>query len=332
MSKTTKKLVLLREDFPNEGLCEILDRADENELKIWIALLMRADENGEVESVDALCELLGWEMTDVESALTFWRGTGLVAMKKADGKKKNTTTQKSAHRGGKVEHSGVAPYQSSELATLLEQRQVLADYVTECQRVLGKTVNVYDTGLLVGLVDQLGFSEESVLAILAYAVRLGKATVRYAEKIAIRFYDEGITSTSGVYDRIRVMEKSAEVISQIRTLFGMGSRDLSTTEKKLFTAWTQNLGYGIDEIRLAYDITIDAIHTPAPKYINTILEKWYAEGLHTARDIEEFENEKKADRTTVSVDKSYDVDEFFEASMQRSFAEFEKLSELPNKK
>ncbi len=332
MSKTTKKLVLLRENFPNEGLFEILDRADENELKIWIALLMSADENGEIESTDVLCEQLGWESAEVESSLTFWRGTGLVALKKSDGKKKTTKTQKSAHRGGKVEHSGVAPYQSAELATLLEQKQALADYVTECQRVLGKTVNVYDTGLLVGLVDQLGFSEESVLAILAYAVRLGKATVRYAERIAIRFYDEGISSTEGVYERIRVMEKSAEVISQIRSLFGMGSRDLSTTEKKLFTAWTQTLGYGIDEIRLAYDITIDAIHTPAPKYINTILEKWYAEGLHTARDIEEFENEKKADRATLGVDKSYDVDEFFEASMQRSFAEFEKLSELPNKK
>ena len=335
MSKGTKKTVLYRQGALPERLGDILGSADENDLKILIALLMAADENGTVDADVDLGDLLGLEKPEVDASLKFWRGAGLVGHAKGESKRKKespATEPQRAHRGGAVEHRGVAPYQTEELASLLEKKQALADFVTECQRVLGKTVNVYDTGLLVGLVDQFGFEEEAVLAILAYAVRIGKATVRYAEKIALGFYDEGRTSAAEVYERIRMMERSAEIISQIRTLFGMGSRDLSTTEKKLFGAWTQKMGYGIDEIRLAYDITIDAIHTPAPKYTNSILEKWYAEGLHTAHDIEEFESAKRADKMRTGVEKSYDVDEFFEASMQRSFAELEKLSELPNKK
>lgn len=332
MSKETKRTILYRGGNLPERLGEILNSADETDLKVLVALLMAADENGDVAQEVSLGDLLGLESPEVEASLKFWRGAGLIGKAAESKKKKAPAMSQTAHRGGAVEHSGVAPYQTEELADLLEKKQTLIAFVTECQRVLGKTVNMHDTGLLVGLVDQFGFEEEAVLAILAYAVRIGKATVRYAEKIAIGFYDEGRTSADAVYERIRVMEQSAETISQIRSLFGMGNRDLSTTEKKLFTAWTQKMGYGIDEIRLAYDITIDAIHTPAPKYTNSILEAWYAEGLHTARDIEEFTKAQKAEKGKSDVEKSYDVDEFFEASMQRSFAEFEKLTGTSDKK
>ena len=77
------------------------------------------------------------------------------------------------------------------------------------QRVLGKTINYYDTSIVVGLVDQLGFEEEAVLAILAYAVRLKKATVRYAEKIALNLYDEGLTAADEVVSRIHAIEQAA---------------------------------------------------------------------------------------------------------------------------
>jgi DnaD/phage-associated family protein len=147
--------------------------------------------------------------------------------------------------------------------------------------------------------------------------------VRYAEKIALNFYDEGIIDTEAIVQKINMIEAAAETLTQIRALFGMGSRGLSTAEKKLFTSWSEKLGYGIDVIRLAYDITIDSIHEPAPKYTNTILERWHAEGLHTASDIEEY---IKSQKQTASKghEKSYDTDEFFEASLKRSFEEFDK--------
>ena len=215
-------------------------------------------------------------------------------------------------------------YETAELADLLEKRSALASFVTEAQRVLGKTINYYDTSIVVGLVDQLGFDEEAVLAILAYAVRLKKATVRYAEKIALNLYDEGYTATEDVVSRIHTIEQTAESVSQIRSLFGMGSRALSSTEKKLFTKWIESYGFDMDVIRMAYDITIDAIHVPVPKYTGSILEKWHTEGLRTARDIEEFERTKKNASGKGDSLKSYDVDDFFEASLKRSYEEFDK--------
>ena len=340
MGKATKLFLRYRlGQFP-DNLDEVLDIADENDLKILVALQMAADADGAVEPMPDLRAMLGLEETEIEKSLKFWRVARVIGGKRSTPKAepKAVTAEKqeekkemppvstvgTAHRNGAVAHRGVVAYDTAELANLLEHRGALADFVTEAQRVLGKTINYYDTSIVVGLVDQLGFEEEAVLAILAYAVRLKKATVRYAEKIALNLYDEGLTAADEVVSRIHAIEQAAETVSQIRVLFGMGSRALSSTEKKLFTKWTETYGFDMDVIRMAYDITIDAIHAPVPKYAGSILEKWYTEGLRTARDIEEFEREKKGTAGKVGLAKSYDVDDFFEASLKRSYESFDK--------
>jgi DnaD/phage-associated family protein len=338
MGKTAKNVILYRNGNLPERLADILLNADESDLRILITLMMSADEDGCACSESEISSLLELDMAEVNASLKFWRGAGLISSKRvplksaetrnAEGKETkkdtgNNKKQQSAHRGGAVAHTSIGVYESSELADLLENRKTLALFVNEAQRVLGKTLNNHDVGILVGIIDQLGFDEEAVLNILAYAVRLKHPQVRYAEKIALNFYDEGIIDTEAIVQKINMIEAAAETLTQIRALFGMGSRGLSTAEKKLFTSWSEKLGYGIDVIRLAYDITIDSIHEPAPKYTNTILERWHAEGLHTASDIEEY---IKSQKQTASKghEKSYDTDEFFEASLKRSFEEFDK--------
>lgn len=339
MGKTTKTVILYRNGNLPERLSDILSNADENDLRILVTLMMSADEDGCTCSENEISSLLETDIAEINASLKFWRGAGLISSKRKESKKteksekiekiekkKDTETAegvRSAHRGGVVAHTSIGAYESSELAELLETRKTLALFVNEAQRVLGKTLNNHDVGILIGIIDQLGFDEEAVLNILAYAVRLKHPQVRYAEKIAISFYDEGIIDTEAIVQKINRIEASAETLTQIRALFGMGSRGLSTAEKKLFTSWSEKLGYGIDVIKLAYDITIDTIHEPAPKYTNSILERWNAEGLHTAADIEEYIKSQKAS-VSKGHEKSYDTDEFFEASLMRSFEEFDK--------
>ena len=326
MTKITLKYI--NGNIP-ENLDELLANADEQDMRILIALMMAADEKGEVNAEFSLADTLGLETPEVEASLKFWRGAGIITNSRSakSAKPKAAEPQKvaTAHRGGAVEKStGISPYATDELAALFEKRRVSAQFIDEAQRVVGRTFNSYDTGIVAGLVDQLGFEEEAVLAILAYSSRIGRTGVRSAEKLAIRFYDDGITTTHGVVERIALIEHSAEIVGKIKHLFGIGSRELSRTEKTLFEKWTQKFGYGIEIIRIAYDITIDATQKPLPKYADAILEKWHAEGLRTEEEVLAFENKSKQEKGAKSGDgKSYELDDFFEAALKRSFEDLQ---------
>ena len=328
MAKTAKRIIKYRNASLPENLGDLLTNADENDLRILIALMMAADENGEVADGFSVEDALGLDKVSVDASLKFWRGAGVIggarvasAKTKPAEVKTDAETKKeieTAHKDGVVEQSaGVTNYRSAELADLFEKRMVTAAFIDEAQRVFGKTFNSYDTGIVVGLVDQLGFDEEAVLAILAYVTRIGKKGLRYCEKVAISLYDDGYTGFREVQDRIEVIERSSHTMAKIKQLFGIGERSLSKTEKETFERWTQKFGYDIDVIKCAYDIMIDRIQKPVPKYANTIIEKWYAEGLRTVEEIAAYESKQKESKA--SEQKSYDLDGFFEAALQRSY-------------
>ena len=190
MGKTAKKIKYIDGNLP-ERLGELLAKADESDLKILIALMMAADENGVVDESFSVSSALGLERTEVAAAIKFWRGAGFIETagatdkapkadtakkpdihaKKEDNKKKSGEVT-TAHRDGALETShDMDGYRSAELADILEQRQVSYEFIEEAQRVFGKTFNSYDTGIVVSLVDRLGFEEAAVLSILAYMTR-----------------------------------------------------------------------------------------------------------------------------------------------------------------
>lgn len=321
-----KRINYVKGEIP-DNIADILANADEQDLKILTLLLMAADKDGEVEDGFSAEQYLGISKADVDASLKFWRGAGVVASARTQ-KKKNedggTVSVNTAHRNGAVESGGVENYQSAELATLLESRAVSACFVDEAQKVFGKTFNSYDTSVIVGLVDQYGFEEEAILEILAYVFRMGKKGVKYAEKVAIGFYDDGLTTAADVTARIALIERSREESYKIKKIFGFGDRALTKTEQALFEKWVGVYGYDVDVIKLAYDMMIDAIQKPVPKYADKILERWHCEGLRALSDVEAYEKSRKDGSSQGGADKndpqkSYEVDDFFEAAMKRSF-------------
>ncbi len=306
---------------------ELLDKADETDLKILVALYMLADKDGRV-SRSSLDELNGIEKDDIGGAIKFWKGAGVIESK-GTSKKKNDKVEVEpkkeriaigAHRNGAIEKSAeLESYSSGELADLLEKRVVSAQFLDEAQRIVGKIFRTYDTGILVSIVERLGFEEDAVLVILNYMVGKGKKTMRYAETVAMALYDEGITDTAGVIERIQKIEQAGEVIEKIKKLYGINDRALSATEKRLFTTWTEKYAYDIEVIKMAYDITVDNTQKPIPRYTGSILDRWYEEGLREADDVKRYLERQSSEKDGGNVAKSYNADDFFEAALQRSY-------------
>lgn len=310
----------------------LLRSADQTDLRVLLTLSLLAKKTTSEASIEDIAEYSGIELSDVKASLKFWRGAGVVGDADDASEEKETSCDAvkvstppritTAHRAGAIEQSNITDsYSSGELADIMDNRIVSPMLIDEAQRIFGKMFRTYDIGILVGIVERLGFEEEAVLLMLNYVAGKGKKTMRYAETLAMSFFDEGITSTEAVAERISRMERSGELIEQIKKLFGFGGRELTTSEKRFFTNWTEKYVYDIDVIRLAYDITVDNTQKPLPKYANSILERWHTEGLRTADEVRGYIDRQMSEKSGGAVAKSYDADEFFEAALKRSYEE-----------
>jgi DnaD/phage-associated family protein len=68
---------------------------------------------------------------------------------------------------------------------------------------------------------------------------------------------------------------------RIRTMFGLGERNLTPKEKKCLSTWIYEYQYDIEIVEMAYNITVDTKGTPNMSYTNGILKNWYEDGLTT---------------------------------------------------
>lgn len=326
MGKTTK--VYIDRSGALEALMPSLLNADETDLRILSALLLSCDSDGcaDTSGLDAMLEI---DKADINASVKYWKGAGVLSSAK-----KASTSDEHKDSGEKAVRQmiGVDEYSTDELTVAI--KRVGTAFVDEAQKAMGRIFNKNEVGKLVGFVDQLGFEEEAVLAILTYCVRLGKKSLSYAEKIAVSFHDEDIFTAEAVHAQIDYLERRNTAVEKIRALYGFGGRALTTSEKKMFVSWTEDYGFDIEIINKAYEITVDTIHEPAPKYTNGILKKWYENGLKTIPEIDEYiaaEKQKAAERQyqTVSAGKgqpkqserAQEMEDWFEARLRKSFGD-----------
>ena len=309
-----------------EGAIESLARAGEADLRVLVALCYyggRAD-------MKKLSKKTSCSEEQIRESLSFWRGAGVIEQGDV---KETAEAVESAPVSVEKEMPAVAEekpvaapkklrgtdelprYTSDELADLLEKRADTAALIDECQRIMGKVFNIKEINVLMGLVDYLELDFEYIMMLLTYCVSLGKKTLHYAEKLAFALYDAGITTGEMLAEELRRRESASDAEGNIRRLFGVGERAFTTKEKKFISAWINDMGYSIEIIEKAYEVTADATGKGSFPYANTVLERWFAAGLRT---LEEIEDSYKSGNTDKPINGSFDTDSFFEAAVRRS--------------
>ena len=307
--------------IPHKAL-DIMPRAGAVDVKVLLALCSndgKADEK-------KLAKLISCGEDEIKVAISFWRGAGVIELSEATEEKAelevptemgDKVTEAKPEVAKKLRAAEELPrYSTEELANVLESRQDAAALIDECQNIAGKVFNVKEINVLVGLVDYLGLEPDYVMMLLTYCVAIGKKSLHYVEKTAFGLYDAGITTSDQLAEELRRRESAQEAEGKIRSMFGVGERAFTTKEKKFISAWINELGYSLEIIGKAYEVTADATGKGSFPYANSVLERWNAAGLRTLEDIE-------ASYSTgeVPTQGSFDTDSFFDAAVKRSLGE-----------
>ncbi len=260
----------------------------------------------------AAAEALQLSEAEVRSSVKFWRGAGVLA-RGAAAKKETKVPEKKPLREKKT-----AKLTTGELCEIAEENAEFKELIDMAQQTAGWMFNTAEIEIIATLYATLRLSVEYILALIGYFIGRKEKPLRYVEKVAYNFIDEGVDTAAALEEKLRWLERFEGRAGKVRALFGIGARELTAREKDYLVNWFDVYGYGDDIIKLAYEKTVNATGKASLAYANGILKKWHAEGVKTADDAE------KGSTKPSGVTKTFDVDDVFSKALARSYANGEK--------
>lgn len=310
--------------------------ADAADLKVLLYVAMADSEGAEFDAKAAAEELFLSE-SEVKSSLKFWLGASVLKKSSRTKKEKSeepaekadsssdSTEKKSVSRRALPDYSPVQ-FTANELCEIAEENADFKALIDEAQQTFGHMFNTQEITIIASLYANLMLSPEYILALLAYFRGQGK-NLRYIEKAAYSFIDDGVDSAEALEEKLRALEKFEGFAGEIRRLFGLGVRSFIDRERNMLRTWLEEYHYGEDIVKQAYERTVKNTGKASLSYANSILKSWHEAGIKTVEDIEKLDTgvkstAKKTAKTTragTATARSFDVDKALSKALERSY-------------
>ncbi len=163
--------------------------------------------------------------------------------------------------------------------------------------------------------DYLGLPPSVILMICEYARMNGKNGFSYIWSVAEDWAHDGIDTVEAANERIAALETASGLWKTFAARVGISNPSPSKKQSESLLRWTSELGYGIDEILLAYDEMADHTSSFSFAYMDKVLTGWRAKGLKTADQIRQMQEaaakqkaEQKAQQKTPGAPKKENKD------------------------
>lgn len=163
--------------------------------------------------------------------------------------------------------------------------------VGEVQRCLGKVLSTEELKLLLSMVEYLGLPGEVVNILVHYCVERNRSrgagrmpSMRSIEKEAYHWADQRIDTLEKAAAYMQSETRRSTRTAELCQLLGISGRRLTPPEERYLQAWG-DMGFANDAISLAYEKTCENTGALTWKYMNSILERWNAQGLYTADQV-----------------------------------------------
>ena len=163
--------------------------------------------------------------------------------------------------------------------------------VGEVQRCLGKVLSTEELKLLLSMVEYLGLPGEVVNILVHYCVERNRSrgagrmpSMRSIEKETYHWADQRIDTLEKAAAYMQNETRRSSRTAELCQLLGISGRRLTPPEERYLQAWG-DMGFANDAISLAYEKTCENTGALTWKYMNSILERWNAQGLYTADQV-----------------------------------------------
>ena len=288
------------------SVLEHLKDASADELR---ALIYICAFDGCYDDTDA-CETCGITESQLNSAVSFWRGTKVLRLGDSQGD--------IPQRASLSKIRTMQEYDAELLADAKTNDSSFSGVCGFCQSAFEKhTLSRNYLTALYYLYTFVGLPAELICAIIEYCAAKGKRSMQYLVKTAIGLYEENDIDTYEKFEQYTERRRTVDDgVSKLRKLLGIGDRALTTNESQFTEIWFAQREYPFELVRYAYELTVDKLGKYNMKYMNAILDRWHEEGIVTLEravaGTEAYRASSKSDGND-----TFDFDEFAKVAMER---------------
>jgi len=289
-----KDIFLYSTEIENLFINEFLPDAPGDYVKVYLFGLMCARYDQSIDS-ERLAKSLGLSEVDVEEAWIYWESKGLVRRKterNAEGEEVSSLSFVSQIEAlyGKSEE---APEETQAAETETEDEEVpfyisidsmdfdeimndrltdkkLRELYQKYQMISGRTVSRQETSRIEDAVRVYGITPEIFDFAIDYCADLGKYSVDYIFKVALRWTEEGCRTAE---DARKLLEKHSLRNSWYRQVFrALGFNRLpAPADREIMDRWFDDMKFTIDEVLDACSAAA-GVRDPNLRYVNKIIE------------------------------------------------------------
>lgn len=280
ISKNNVSLPIALGDYASKMSCEDFD-----ELRVLVYVL--AQEDGIDSAV--ISEKLGIEESEVISAISFWRGMGILRTgTRVSGKasEKTNSDKKAKELPPSVRDTDTKTYTGEEIAEIMTRKPELSSLLDYAQTKLERIFSPSDVAKLVYLEDYILMTPPMIMRVIEYCCEIDKKSMRYVEKTALSIYDEEIQTYAALEEYFLKKKAAKNNEGVVRGIMGIGERNFTSAEKAHISKWFDEYGVNSELINLAYEKTIASISKPSIPYMSKLLLRWHENGYKTVADVE----------------------------------------------
>ncbi len=306
----------------NRFIDEYMKSANDAQLKIYLYLI-RMMSAGLSTSVSEIADVFNYTEKDVLRALKYWEKNQLLTLDYDENKNLTGLHLRDLNPAAAApvepmpssmyvvpisskmsvpepETPKTDPYEKPNY-TLEQLKAFKSDEATAgllfiTEQYLKKTLSASEIKSILFISDKLGFSEDLIDYLIQYCVDRGKKDLRYMEKVAINWAQEGITSPEQAAGYAHKYDKTVYDIMK-----ALGKSSMPTqAEISYISRWTKEFAFEFDIISAACEKTVLATDKHRFEYADSILSSWHKAGIHHRNDIKALDSHFRQNKTAKS--------------------------------
>lgn len=277
----------------------MLKLTDGNKLKVLLYLLRNSGVTVRTEEISANT---GVSEQQIEEAILFWEQLNIFSPEDSINQAKTVnnimTAPPSAQPVKNTEKKKFLPrkdeskvkYKPKELTSIQKDNPDIAELF---QMVQGFTVkpNYSLQNSLTWIYEYLGLKVEVIMTIITYCRDIDSMFPSYIEKVAIDWAENEIDTLDRANAEVDRLMQTKTFTGKIMSMFDM-KRKPTTSQQEFIDEW-QRIGYNMDLIKYAYEITVENTGNLSFPYINKILLNWSETGVKTIDEAKSASSEHK---------------------------------------